>query len=80
MNGLGLADGVPELRFELIHHRPEQSSTDAVGRLCVTVGGRFPFTGGDWGQVLDWQPSNIIEAVALPARRSAGSSLGVIHL
>jgi hypothetical protein len=80
MNGLGLADGVPELRFELIHHRPEQSSTEPLGRLCVTVGGGFPSAGGDWGQVLGWQPRNIIEAVALPARWSGGSSLEVIHL
>jgi hypothetical protein len=29
---------------------------------------------------LRWQPTNIIEAVALPARRSVGCSLEVIHL
>jgi hypothetical protein len=80
MNGLGLADGVPELRFELIYHRPEQSSTEPLGRLCVAAAGRFAFTGGDGSQVLGWQPSNIIEAVALPAGRSGGSSLEVIHL
>ncbi len=80
MNGLGLADGVPELRFELIYHRPEQSSTEPVRRLCVAAAGRFAFTGGDGSQVLGWQPSNIIEAVALPAGRRGGSSLEVIHL
>src|SRR4030088_1262015 len=30
MNGLGLADGVPELRFQLINHWPEESLTEAV--------------------------------------------------
>src|SRR5260370_30143009 len=68
MNGLGLADGVPELRFELIDHRPEQSSTEPLGSLCVAAGGRFPFTGGDRRPVLRWQPSHILEAVARPAR------------
>ncbi len=80
MNGLGLAEGVPELRFELIYHRPEQSSTKPLGCLCVAAPGRFAFSRGDGSQVLRWQPSNIIEAVALPARRSRGSSLEVIHL
>jgi hypothetical protein len=80
MNRLGLADGVPELWFELIYHRPEQCSTEPLGRLCVAAGGRFPFTAGDVNQVLGRQPSNIIEAVALPARRSGRSSLEVIHL
>jgi hypothetical protein len=79
MNGLGLTDGVPELRFELAYHRPEQGSTEPLGRLCVAAGGRFAFTGGDGSQVLGRQPSNIIEAVALPAWRSRGSSLEVIH-
>jgi hypothetical protein len=79
MNGLGLADGVPELRFELIYHRPEQGATETLGRLRIAAGGRRPFGGGDAGQVLRWQPSNIVEAVALPARRSRGSSLEVIH-
>ena len=79
MYGLGLADGVPELRLELIYHGPEQSSTEPLGRLCVAAGGRFAFSGGDASQVLGWQPSNIVEAVALPARRSSGSSLEVIH-
>lgn len=79
MNGLGLADGVPQLWFELIHHRPEQSSTEPPGRLSAAVSGRFPFTGGDLTQVLGWQTSNIIKAVALPARRSGGSGLEVIH-
>src|SRR5712692_2251433 len=75
MNRLGLADGVPEFRFELIDHRPEQSSTKPRGRLYVAVGSRFTFAGGNRTQVLGWQPSNIIEAVALPARRSGRSSL-----
>ena len=79
MNWLGLADGVPQLWFELIYHRPEQSSTEPLGRVSAAVGGRFPFTGGDRSQVLGWQPSNIIKAIALPARRSGGSSLEVIH-
>jgi len=80
MNGLGLADGVPELGFELIYHRPEQSSTEPLGCLCVAPRGRFAFSRGDRSQVSHWQPSNIVEAVALPARRSRGSSLEVIHL
>jgi len=80
MNGLGLAHGVPELRFELVDHRPEQGSTEPLGRLRVAAGGRFAFTGWDVGQVLGRQPRNIIEAVPLPARRSVGSSLEVIHL
>src|SRR5216683_2307050 len=79
MNRLGLADGVPEFRFELIDHRPEQSSTKPRGRLYVAVGSRFTFAGGNRTQVLGWQPSNIIEAVALPARRSGRSSLEVIQ-
>jgi hypothetical protein len=79
MNGLGLADGVPELRLELIHHRPEQSSTEPLGGLCVAAGGRFAFSRGHASQVLEWEPTNIIEAVALPPRRSGGSSLEVIH-
>jgi hypothetical protein len=80
MNGLSLADGVPELRLELIYHRPEQSSTKPLPRLCVAAGGGFAFSGGDGSQILGWQPSNIIEAVAGPARRSSGSGLEVIHL
>jgi hypothetical protein len=79
MNGLGLTDGVPELRFELVYHRPEQGSTEPLGRLCIASGGRFAFTGGDRSQVLGRQPSNIIEAVSLPAWRRGGSSLEVIH-
>jgi len=79
MNGLGPAHGVPELRFELVYHRPEQGSTDPLGRLRVAAGCRFAFTGRDGGQVLGRQPRNIIEAVPLPARRSVGSSLEVIH-
>jgi hypothetical protein len=79
MNGLGLADGVPKLRFELIYHRPEQSSTEPLSRLCVAAAARFTFAGRDGSQVLSWQPSNVIEAVALPAGRSGGSSLEVIH-
>ncbi len=79
MNGLGLADGVPELRFELVYHRPEQSSTEPVSRLCVATAGRFAFAGGNGSQVLGRQPSNIIEAVPLPAGGSGGSSLEVIH-
>jgi hypothetical protein len=79
MNWLGLADGVPEVRLELIYHRPEQGSTEALSRLRIAAGGRRAFGGGDAGQVLGWQPSNIVEAVTLPARRSRGSSLEVIH-
>jgi hypothetical protein len=79
MNGLGLADGVPEVRFELVYHRPEQSSTEPLSCLCVAAAGRFAFTGRDGNQVLGWQPSNVIEAVALPAGRSGGTSLEVIH-
>ena len=80
MNGLCLADGVPELRFELVYHRPEQSSTQPLSCLCVAPRGRFALSGGDGSKVMGWQPSNIVEAVALPARRSRGSSLEVIHL
>jgi hypothetical protein len=80
MNGLGLADRVPKLWFELINHRPEQGSTEALVRLDVAGGGRFQFPVGYPGQVFPWQPSHIIEAVALPARRSGGSNLEVIHL
>jgi hypothetical protein len=79
MNGLNLAEGIPKLRLELIHHRPEQSSTEPLGRFCVAVGGRLAFSGGDRDQVLDWQPSDIMEAEPLPARRSRGSGLEVIH-
>jgi hypothetical protein len=79
MNGFGPADGVPELRLELIYHRPEQSSTKPLGRLCIAARGRFAFGCRDGSQVLGWQPGNIMEAVALPARRSSGSSLEVIH-
>jgi hypothetical protein len=79
MDGLRLADGVPELRFQLIYHRPEQSSTEPVRRLCVAVSGRFAVRGGDGSQVLGRQPSNIIEAIALPPGRSGGSRLEVIH-
>ena len=79
MNRLGLADSVPQLWFELIYHRPEKCSTEPLGRLCVAAGGRFAFTGGDASQVLGRQPSNIFDAVALPARWSGGSSLEVIH-
>ena len=79
MNRLGLADGVPQLWFELIYHRPKQCSTEPLGRVCVAEGGRFVFTDRDASQVFGWQPSNVIEAVARPARRSGGSSLEVIH-
>ncbi len=80
MNGLGLAEGVPELWLELIYHRPEQGSAEPPGGLFVAARGRFAFSSGHGGQVLGWQPTDIIEAVALPARGSAGSSLEVIHL
>src|SRR6266851_1168864 len=80
MNGLGLADGVPELRLELIYHRPEQGSTEPLGGFFVATRGRFAFSSGDGGEVFGRQPANVIEAVALPAGRSAGSSLEVIHL
>ena len=79
MNGLGLADGVPEPWLQLINHRPEQSPTEPLGRLCVAARGRFAFSGGDGSKVLAWQPRDIVEAVALPARRSRGCSLEVIH-
>jgi hypothetical protein len=79
MNGLGLADGVPELGLELINHRPEQSSTEPLGRLCVAASSGFALSAWDLSQVLGWQPSNIIEAVSPPARRSLGRSLEVIH-
>ena len=80
MNGLGLTEGVPELWLELIYHRPEQGSAEPLGGLFVAARGRFVFGGGHGDQVLGWQPTDIIEAVALPARGSAGSSLEVIHL
>jgi len=80
MNGLGLADGVPELWLELVQHRPEQSLTKSLRSLWVAARCRFALSQRDGGQVLGWQPINIIEAVALPARRSAGSGLEVIHL
>jgi len=80
MNGLGLAEGVPELWLELIYHRPEQGSAEPLGGLFVAARGRFAFSSGHGGQVRGWQPTDIIEAVALPARGSAGSSLEVIHL
>ena len=80
MNGLGLADGVPELRFELIYHRPEQSSTEPLGSHCIASVGCFTFAGRDGSQILSWQLSNIIEAVPLPAGGSGGGSLEVIHL
>ncbi len=80
MNGLGLADGVPQLRFELIHHRPEQSSTEPFRGFRIAARGRIAFSSGDGGQVLGRQPTNIIEAVALPPRWSGGSCLEVIHL
>src|SRR5260370_8384665 len=70
MNWLGLADGVPELRFELVHHRPEQSSTEPLGRLCLAAAGRFAFTGSARSQVLAWQPDNINQGLARPARRT----------
>jgi len=79
MNGFGLADGIPELRLELIHHRPEESSTKPHGRFCVAAGGRLSLGGRNGGQILDWQPIDILEAVPLPARGSCSSSLEVIH-
>jgi hypothetical protein len=80
MNGLGPADGIPKLRFELIQHRPEQGSTEPLGRLCAAAGGHFALAGRDISQVLRWQPIDIIKAVSPPARWSRGSSLEVIHL
>src|ERR1700687_1399668 len=79
MNGLGLTDCVPELRFELIYHRPKQGAPEPLSCVCVAPGGRFAFSGGDVGEVFGWQPINVIEAVPPPARRSSGSSLEVIH-
>ena len=80
MNRFSLADGIPELWLELVHHWPEECSTEPLGRLSVAVGGRLPFTVGNRSQVLDRQPSDIIEAVPDPAGRSCGSSLEVIHV
>jgi hypothetical protein len=80
MNRFSLTDGIPELWLELIHHRPEQCLAEPLGRLSLALGGRLPFTAGDASQVLDWQPSDIIEAVPEPAGRSCGSSLVVIHV
>jgi hypothetical protein len=80
MNGLDLADGVPELRLELINHRPEESSTEPLTGLCIAAAGPFAFSGGDGCQILLWQLRNIIEAVALPAGWSRRRSLEVIHL
>jgi hypothetical protein len=80
MDGFSLADGVPELRLELIHQRPEQSPTEPMGRFSVAARGRFAFSCGDCSQVVDWQPIDIMEAVPLPAGRSCRSSLEVIHV
>jgi hypothetical protein len=80
MNGLGLTDCVPELRFELIYHRPKQSSPEPLSCLCVAPGGRFAFSAGDLGEVFGWQPIDVIKAVPLPARRGGRHSLEVIHL
>ena len=80
MNGLGLTDCVPELRFELIYHRPKQSSPEPLSCLCVAPGGRFAFSAGDLGEVFGGQPIDVIEAVPLPARRGGRHSLEVIHL
>jgi hypothetical protein len=79
MDGFSLADGIPELRLELIHQRPEQSPTKPLGRFSVAARGRFAFSCGDCSQVVDWQPIDIMEAVPLPAGRSCISSLEVIH-
>ena len=80
MNRFGLTDGIPELWLELIYHRPEQCLAEPLGRLSLAPGGRLPFTAGDCSQVLNWQPSDIIEAVPEPAGWSCGSSLEVIHV
>ena len=80
MNRLGLADGVPELRLELVNHRPEKGSTEPLGRLSIAALGRFSFGDGDGCEVLVWQPRDIFEGVSPPARRSGGSGLEVIHL
>lgn len=79
MNRFSLTDSIPELWLELIHHRPEESLTKPLGRLGVAARGRLPLTTRDCSQVLDGQPSDIIEAVPNPAGRSCGSSLEVIH-
>jgi hypothetical protein len=79
MDGFSLADSVPELRFELVYHRPEQGPPEPLGRFCISAGGRLAFSRGDSSQVLDWQPIDIVEAIPPPARRSGGSSLEVIH-
>ena len=80
MNRFSLTHSVPELWLELIHHRPEQRLKEPLGRLSVAVGGRLPFTAGDASQILDWQPSDIIEAIPEPAGRGGGSRLEVIHV
>src|SRR5207245_10385190 len=80
MNGLSLADGVPELRFELIYHRPAQGSTEPLGRICVAARGSFAFSGGDGSKVLGWQGRKLVEAVGLQAKRSRGSRLAVIQV
>ena len=80
MNRFSLTDGIPELWLELIHHRPEQCLAEPLGRLSLALGGRLPFTAGNGSQVLDWQPSDIVEAVPEPAGWSCGSSLEVIHV
>jgi hypothetical protein len=80
MNRFSPTDSIPEVGLELIHHRPEESLTEPLGRLSVAARGRLPFTARDGSQVLDGQPSDIIEAVPKPAGRSCGSSLEVIHV
>jgi hypothetical protein len=80
MNWFSLTHGIPELRLELIHHRPEQCSTKPLGRLSVAAGGRLPFSDGDGSQILERQPSDIIEAITGPAGRSCECSLEVIHV
>jgi hypothetical protein len=80
MDGFSLADGVPELRLELIHHWPEQGPPEPLRRLRVSTGGRLAFSRGDCSQVLHWKPIDIVEAVPLPAWGSCSSSLEVIHV
>ncbi len=80
MNWFGLAESIPELRLELAHHRPEESSTKPLGRFCLAAGGRRPLAGRNGRQVVDWQAVDVLQAVSLPPGRSCGRGLEVIHL
>ena len=79
MNGFRLADGIPERGLELVHHRPEEGPPQPLGRVCVTSRGSHSLAMGNGGQVVDWQPVDILEAVPPPTRGSCSRSLEVIH-